>query len=151
VRDVRVTGLTGVGGNCGAIKCGDNCTVTADSVYNNTVCGLAGGITVGANSIVLNSTASGTTGGSGITAGVGGNSSISGNTANSNSSDGIEANGPGVIAGHNTANNNDSFGIAFGANGGAYGDNILISNATDVQGGTSLAGGNTNLCTGGPC
>jgi hypothetical protein len=151
VRNVRVTNLTGVGGNCGAIKCGADCTATGDSTYNDTVCDLAGAITVGANSLVLNSTASDTTGGSGIVVGVDGNSSISGNTANGNASDGIEIDGPGVIITHNTANSNDSFGLAFGANGGAYGDNILINNATDVQGGTSLGGGNSNLCTGGVC
>ena len=150
VRGVHVIGLTATGTNCGAIKCVDHCTIAGNVVDSNAVCSPAGAITVGGNSLITDNTVTATVGGPGILVGAAGGTIVSGNTANGNSGDGIEVEGPGVLVSHNTASNN-TIGLAFGLNPGAYMDNVLLNNTTDTQGGTSSAGGNTNLCTGGVC
>lgn len=151
VRGVRVIGLTATGtSNCGAIKCGDHCTIDANVVDGDAVCSPAGAITVGGNSLITGNTVTDTVGGPGLLVGATGGTIVSGNTSNGNSGDGIEVEGPGVLVSHNTASTN-AIGLSFGANPGAFMDNVLLNNTTDSQGGTSLAGGNTNLCTGGVC
>lgn len=75
----------------------------------------------------------------------------SGNTISNNANTGILAFGSGIMVSHNTVNNN-SVGLNFPAVAGGYENNILLNNGTDVTGtGTSLAGGNTNLCTPSVC
>jgi parallel beta-helix repeat protein len=150
VRGVHVIGLTATGTNCGAIKCVDHCTIADNIVDNNAVCSPAGAITVGGNSLITDNTVTTTVGGPGILVGATGGTIVSGNTANGNSGNGIDLEGPGVLVSHNTASNN-AIGVSFGLNPGAYMDNVLLNNTTDTQGGTSSAGGNTNLCTGGVC
>jgi parallel beta-helix repeat protein len=151
VRGVHVISLTATGSsNCGAIKCVDHCTISGNVIDSNSVCSPAGAITVGGNSLISDNSVNGTVGGPGILVGATGGTIVSGNTANGNSGDGIEVEGPGVLVSHNTASNN-AVGVSFGVNPGAYMDNVLLNNTTDTQGGTSSAGGNTNLCTGGVC
>jgi parallel beta-helix repeat protein len=149
VRNVRVVSVTGSEATCGAIKCLDHCTITGNTADANTVCSPAGAITVGADALVTGNSVNDTTGGPGILAGSG--AFISGNTVNSNSADGIEVVGAGALVAHNTASGN-TIGLNFGANQGGYEDNVLTGNSSaDTQGGTSLGGGNTNLCTAGVC
>jgi hypothetical protein len=153
VRNVRVSNLTGGSGFFNAITCGNSCTLTGNTVYTVNASNPnapPAAIVAGSNSLVLNNTVTGTVGGSGIAIGVGGNSVVSGNTSSNNANSGILIAGAGVIVSHNTADNNTT-GLNFISVAGAYEDNVLLNNGTDVTGGTSLAGGNTNLCTAGVC
>ena len=153
VRNVRVSNLTGGSGFFNAITCGNSCSLTGNTVYTVNASNPGGppaAMVAGSNSLVLNNTVTGTVGGSGIAIGVGGESVVSGNTSSNNANSGILIAGAGVIVSHNTADNNTT-GLNFISVAGAYGDNVLLNNGTDVTGGTSLAGGNTNLCTSGVC
>lgn len=153
VRNVRVSNLTGGSGFFNAITCGNSCTLAGNTVYTVNASNPGGppaAMVAGSNSLVLNNTVTGTVGGSGIAIGVNGNSVVSGNTSSNNANSGILIGGPGVIVSHNTANSNTT-GLNFISVAGAYEDNVLLNNGTDVTGGTSLAGGNTNLCTAGVC
>jgi parallel beta-helix repeat protein len=156
VRNVRVSNLTGTGsGFFNAITCGNYCTVTGNTVYNVPVGNPGGGpaeIATRASSLVLNNTVTGI-GSSGNETGivVSGNSVVSGNTISNNPTTGILIFGAGTIVSHNTVNNSGTYGLDFVSNPGAYEDNVLLNNVTDANGGTSLGGGNTNLCDSGLC
>jgi parallel beta-helix repeat protein len=153
VRNVRVSNLIGGSGFFNAITCGNSCTLNGNTVYSVNASNPGGppaAIVAGSNSLVLNNTVSGTVGGSGIAVGLGGASVVSGNTSSNNANAGILIAGAGVIVSHNTADSNAT-GLNFVSGAGAYEDNVLLNNGTDVNGGTSLAGGNTNLCTAGVC
>jgi len=155
VRNVRVSGVTGSAiAFSGAIVCGSSCTVTGNTVYDVTPVNSGAppsAIAVGSNSLVSNNTVTGTIGGSSVGVGIGSNSLVSGNTICNNANTGILAFGSGVMVSHNTISNN-LVGLNFPAVAGGFENNILINNGTDVTGtGTSLAGGNTNLCTSGVC
>jgi Right handed beta helix region len=153
VRNVRVSNLTGGSGFFNAITCGNSCTLTGNTIYTVNASNPGGppaAIVAGSNSLVLNNTVTGTVGGSGIALGLGGASVVSGNTSSNNANSGILIAGAGVIVSHNTADSNAT-GLNFVSGAGAYEDNVLLNNGTDVTGGTSLAGGNTNLCTAGVC
>lgn len=155
VRNVRLSNLTGSStGFANAIACGSSCTVSGNTIYNITASNPGGppaAIAAGGNSLILNNTVTSTGGGTGIVTGGSGNSVVSGNTTSNNANSGILIGAPGVIISHNTANNNGAYGLDFISVPGAYEDNVLLNNVTDVKGGTSLAGGNTNLCTSGVC
>jgi parallel beta-helix repeat protein len=152
VRNVRVSNLSGSGTVfANAITCGDSCIVSGNTVYDVTASNPSGpsaAIAAGENSLITNNSVTGTVAGSGIV--LAGNSAVSGNAVSSNASAGILIVGSGVIVTRNTVSNNAS-GLNFVAVTGGYGENVLLNNATDVSGGTSLAGGNTNLCTAGAC
>jgi len=152
VRNVRVSNLSGTGSSFfNAITCGNSCTLTGNTVYSvtaNNPGGPAAAIAAGSDSLISNNSVTGTVGGSGIV--LGGSSVVSGNVSSSNANTGILVVGSGTIVSRNTASNNTT-GLNFVAVPGAYGDNVLLNNTTDVSRGTSLAGGNTNLCTGGAC
>jgi len=149
VRNLRVLNEAGSGTACGAIVCGSHCTIAGNTASDDAVCGGTGAITAGPDALVTSNSANGTTGGSGIVVGAG--SVVSGNAANGNSSDGIAVGGLGALVSHNTASNN-VVGLSFGASQSGFEDNVLLNNSTaDVQGGTSMGGGNTNLCTSGVC
>jgi hypothetical protein len=169
VRGLRISGLSGSGAVCGAIFCTKDCTISDNTTNNNALCVSIGAITTGSNSVITGNTANGNNGGSGIEAetgsvvrnnttngnsldgiGVGSNALVADNTSTGNSNNGVTAAGTGVLVSHNTLSGNAD-GIDF-IGPGAYTDNVMLNNTTaDVQGGTSLAGGNTNLCTGGVC
>jgi hypothetical protein len=169
IRGLRISGLSGSGAVCGAIFCTKDCTISDNTTNNNALCVAIGAITTGANSVITGNTANGNNGGSGIEAetgsvvrnnttngnsldgiGVGSNALVAENTSTGNSNNGVTAAGTGVLVSHNTLSGN-SDGIDF-IGPGAYTDNVMLNNTTaDVQGGTSLAGGNTNLCTGAVC
>lgn len=118
-----------------------NCTTNfgADGMR----CNSSSACTFTGNTIVSNT-------GDGIVCG-NGNCLISGNTIVSNGEWGILCSGSACLILDNVINNNTSTGILANDATTSYGNNVLNGNGTNISGGTSLGGANTNLCNGTRC
>jgi parallel beta-helix repeat protein len=128
-----------------AIQCSGMCTISGNTASGSAGIGIecGNGCTISGNTAMSDGVAGIQCDGNGCL--------ISGNTANANSPVGIYCGGSGCLISGNVIDNNTGYPIDAADVTTAYGWNVMNGDGAGVNGGTSMAGKNTNSCGGTAC